>query len=273
MNPPEKAGADPRAAQQGEWWWPENLIADDRRISQSEDLTALDPRTDFGSYRMLCEGIEPEATQIATHNDVQPAQKVAAIARLLRISEPTDILDAGCGVGYTTAALAKHYPRAKVLGVDVSTDGISYAQRTHSKGKFMVAPLSPEAANVGCFDLIFCFEFYPFSRNANTQVQRDYIEYFVDQLNENGQLVIYQTWNNARSLSAVYDSIVQALPNLQFTVYKIPHPKLLDRFPWALAQLIAVSLGMVTGRELLRKVLVIDRRGSTIDAGAASGVS
>jgi len=269
----DKEGVNRPVAQQSEWWRPENLLSDDRRISQSEDLTALDPRTDFGSYRMLCEGAEPESTQIATHNDVQPGHKVAAIARLLRIAEPRDILDAGCGVGYTTEALAKHYPRAKVLGVDISTDGITYARRKHRKAGFMVAPLSPEAVKIGLFDLIFCFEFYPFSRNADAQVQRDFIEYFIDQLNENGQLVIYQIWNNAQSLSAVYDSLVSALPNLQLTVYKIPHPKLLGRFPWALAWLIAVALGMVTGRELLRKVLVIDRRSSKIDASSESGVS
>ena len=137
----EKTGVNRPAAQLREWWRPESLMSEDRRISQSEDLTALDPRTDFGSYRMLSEGVEPEVTQIATHNDVQPEQKVAAIAKLLRIVEPTCILDAGCGVGFTTEALAKHYPHAKVLGVDISTDGISYARRTHRKAVFTAAPL------------------------------------------------------------------------------------------------------------------------------------
>jgi trans-aconitate methyltransferase len=35
---------------------------------------------------------------------------------------PEHIVDLGCGLGFTTDALSKVYPDAKVLGIDISTD-------------------------------------------------------------------------------------------------------------------------------------------------------
>lgn len=41
---------------------------------------------------------------------------------------PTSILDVGCGGGFFTQRLAKHYPEAAVTGIDLSRDAIDFAK-------------------------------------------------------------------------------------------------------------------------------------------------
>lgn len=53
----------------------------------------------------------------------------ATFSALKHIQEPLSILDVGCGGGFFTIKLAKKYPRAKVVGIDVNPLAIEYAQR------------------------------------------------------------------------------------------------------------------------------------------------
>jgi len=253
---------------QQDWWRVENLELEERQVRKTQDQSKLDPRNDFGSYRLLLHGIDSKTAQISEHNDVQPRRKVEAIARLLRVTNPASVLDVGCGVGYTTEALALKYPGAEVLGVDLSSDGITFARRMHRKANFDVRPVVPDGPSLGCFDLIFCFEFYPFTRNADAVVQTSYIRYFINQLEPGGQLVIYQAWRNPHSLSAVYEKLIAAMPEFRFDIHVIAHPKLLAVLPSSLARLAGAVLGKLFGKELLRKVLLI----SSSDIANGAGV-
>lgn len=47
------------------------------------------------------------------------AERLLARLDLIRLA-PARILDAGCGTGYCTRALARRYPRAQVLGLDIA---------------------------------------------------------------------------------------------------------------------------------------------------------
>jgi 2-polyprenyl-3-methyl-5-hydroxy-6-metoxy-1,4-benzoquinol methylase len=242
---------------QQDWWRVENLLLEERQVRETQEQSKLNPRNDFGSYRLLLQGIDSKTAQISEHNDVQPRRKVEAIARLLRVTNPASVLDVGCGVGYTTEALALNYSGAEVLGVDLSSDGIAFARQMHRKAFFDVRPVVPEGPSIGRFDLIFCFEFYPFTRNADAEVQTSYIRYFINNLKPGGQLVIYQVWRNPHSLSAVYEKLIAAMPELRFDMHVIAHPKLLAVLPSPLARLAGALLGKLFGKELLRKVLLI----------------
>lgn len=253
--------------QQNEWWRAENLQSEERRIRRASDTSTVDPRTDYGSYRMLLSGSDAAQSQIGSHNELAPEHRLTAIAPLLRMKDPAAILDAGCGAGFTTQVLALHYPGAYVLGVDISEDAVTYARSNHPQASFRVMSLVPLGERAGYFDLVFCFEFYPFTRNDDAQVHAEYISYFMDQITTYGQLVIYQVWNNPESLSAVYDELVHNMPQFRFNLYRIPHPKLLARLPVPLARIVAEVASLLSGKELMRRVLVIDRNGLADLAG------
>ncbi len=85
------------------WWHPQNLKESER--TQREQL---DPNTDFGSYRLALLGKSPETSMINEHNDIRPDRRVRWIAKTLGLRGNHKILDAGCGLGFTSAALKRY---------------------------------------------------------------------------------------------------------------------------------------------------------------------
>lgn len=246
---------DGQTRRDDDWWRPENLV----KIQGASADAAPDARTDFGSYRLLLEGAAADTSQIAIHNDVHPLPKVRAIARLLGPRHPQTILDAGCGAGFTTEALTRVYPGADVLGVDLAVDAIAYASRTHKQARFVAAPISVDAPPLGTFDLIFCFEFYPFTRNTDAAAQANFIRYFMHQLRPGGALVIYQTWKNANSLASCYDAVRALTPELHYAKHPTPHARLAARMPHRLAQIMSRLATTVAGRDWQKPIVVVTR--------------
>ena len=194
------------------------------------------------------------------HNDLNPAEKIKAINNLLGSIRPIRILDAGCGMGFTTASLAEFYKGAEVLGVDISRDAIVFANKNHKQAKFLSTAISPDCEKFGIFDLIFCIEFYPFTRNSDFELQAKFIEYFSSQLSVNGKIIIYQLWNNPSSLSSVIDKIFERLPNLVYFKKIIPHPKLTSHLPTPLAWIVNYLLEKIFKKEYSKTILIIQTR-------------
>ena len=72
---------------------------------------------------------------------------------------PRTILDAGCGEGFGTAALAARFPGARVVGLDASAPAVAFA-RAHfgavaafEEGSVYALPFPP-----GAFDAVICSE-------------------------------------------------------------------------------------------------------------------
>lgn len=77
-------------------------------------------------------------------------------ARLSR--EGARIVDVGCGHGWSTIALARAYPGAKVVGLDVDAPSIAAATR-HAEGVPNVSFREADGAGItGAFDVAFVFE-------------------------------------------------------------------------------------------------------------------
>ena len=242
-----------------DWWRPENL-AEVERDFRERTPEELNKSTDFGAYRMLLTGVDDESSGITLHNDVTPLAKVRAIATLLGTPQPRTILDAGCGAGFTTKALAATYPGATVLGVDLAEDAIAYASTHHPEAKFLARSISPSSGPLGEFDTIFCFEFYPFTRNTEVAFQVEFIRYFMSQLTPNGRLVIYQTWKNTNSLATIFDQVKAATPELDYRVITTPTPRLSARLPLRLAIALSVLASRVGGRDWAKPMIVVTRR-------------
>ncbi len=72
------------------------------------------------------------------HGFYQPIAE--AIAHCLP-DQPLTVLDAGCGEGYYARLLARQFPEAQLIGLDISRDAITAAAREQSPANWLVADL------------------------------------------------------------------------------------------------------------------------------------
>jgi SAM-dependent methyltransferase len=77
------------------------------------------------------------------------------LVKTMPAREPGRILDFGCGLGLTAAALAELFPKAEVVGIDTAEEAIRFAQneRGSSRVRFQTLDLFSEK---DAFDLAYC---------------------------------------------------------------------------------------------------------------------
>jgi trans-aconitate methyltransferase len=172
-----------------EWFDPETL---DVRQGVVYRTRADDPEIggDFGSYAIANRGAGLAESGIGNHNLVYARQRVKLYDIILRGQTLNRIADIGCGLGITTNALACHYHNAEVLGLEISADAVEFAQNNFKRAKFVRTVVAPSIPLPGPFDLILCQEFYPFTRTADLNTHRNYIDYFMGHLSPDGILLI-----------------------------------------------------------------------------------
>jgi SAM-dependent methyltransferase len=88
---------------------------------------------------------------------------VSEVDRRLRSAPPARVLDLGCGLGASSVALARAYPRAQVLGVDLDQASITEARAQAAQAGVAdrVTFLVSDAVHVNAeapFDLVTIFE-------------------------------------------------------------------------------------------------------------------
>ena len=111
-------------------------------------------------------------------------------------------------MGFTTFQIKNIFKESDVIGVDISQDAITYAKKKFGKCEFICQGIEPKNDIIDEFDLIFCFEFYPFTRTNDWDTHNEYINYFLKNLRSDGLLIIYQLWTNQNSLSANYSELL-----------------------------------------------------------------
>jgi len=245
---------------ENDWWLPSRLKADEASARLLNDFSQLDEKGDFGSYRRLVLGDSLENSNASVHNDLFPRSKVQQISRFFDFGNPTTILDAGCGLGYTTTVIADLFPKAHVLGIDLAEDAIAYATSNHKNASFGVIALDPSAERMGTFDLIFCFEIYPFSRNRDASYQSQLIKNLSENLSSGGKIIISQTWRNQDALPPILSQVTDMCPDLSFNVIAYPHPRIPLWLPRNLALYAAKAVEKLTGKEAVKKLIVISKR-------------
>jgi len=245
---------------ENDWWLPSRLKADEASTQLLNDFSQLDTKGDFGAYRRLVLGDSLENSNASVHNDLFPRSKVHQIFRYLDLGKPKTLLDAGCGLGYTTTVIAELLPEAHVLGIDLAEDAIAYATSTHKNASFGVVALDPSAERIGSFDLIFCFEIYPFSRNRDVAYQSQLIKNLSENLSSSGKIIISQTWRNKDALPPVLGEVTEMCPDLLFQVVSYPHPRIPLWLPRKLALYAAKVVEKLTGKEVVKKLIVISKR-------------
>ena len=245
---------------ENDWWMPSRLKADEASARLLNDFSLLDTKGDFGAYRRLVLGDSLENSNASVHNDLVPRSKVHQILRFLDLGNPKTVLDAGCGLGYTTTVIAEVFPEAHILGIDLAEDAIAYATKQHNNASFGVVALDPSGDRIGIFDLIFCFEIYPFSRNRDVSYQSQLIKNLSENLSSGGKIIISQTWRNKDALPPILSQVINTCPELTFDVVAYPHPRLPLWLPRKLALYSAKIVERITGKEAIKKLIVISKR-------------
>jgi len=243
------------------WWKPENLEIQQLECQKIDDLSALDSQGDFGSYRKVLLGNSIESSGLASHNDLNPEEKILYVHSLIkkRKSDKLNILDVGCGAGFTSESLGVFYDQSNVTGVDISQDGIEYAKKKHHKANFICQMVDSNNSKIGCFDLIYAFEFYPFTRTNDFDTHTSFLRYFLSQLNLGGELVLYQKWNNIDSVANNLKSIKKIFPDYSFDLNFVPYKKIKKIVR---NRLVSIAISMIIGkiqRRSLVKVLIISK--------------
>ena len=210
-----------------DWWLPENLTIIEDEIAKIEDLKDLDAHGDFGSYKIMLRTNDINLSQITSHNNINPSYRVRAVKKLLGDFIPHKILDLGCGLGFTTNELSKFFPNAKVTGIDISKDGIIYAEKNFPNCQFFTEAIDPKNLDKKYdADLICAFEFYPFTRTSQIEYHRSFLKYILDRLNYGGKFVIIQLWTNPESLAENYERLAEEFSEYKFSSYVIPYNKI-----------------------------------------------
>lgn len=77
------------------------------------------------------------------------------LAAAIPLQSAKRILDAGCGPGNSTAVLAERFPKAQLLGIDLSEDMLAAAQRQLPQAAFILKDLEGDLTDLGTFDVVF----------------------------------------------------------------------------------------------------------------------
>ena len=242
-----------------EWWRAENLNKSQDKFRKINDFSNLDPKNDFGSYRRVLLGDDFSSSMLTSHNDLSPETKIKFIHGLYDLGQESalDILDVGCGLGFTSECLGRFYKNSNVLGVEVSEDAIVYAKTNHKNAKFLCEMIRPEGPKMGNFDLIFAFEFYPFTRTSDINVHCSYLNYLIEQINEGGRVILYQDWDNHKSIVPNLKEIKKRFPLYNFKLIYFPHRKVLEICKFKpLAKIIDFMLCKIFNKGI-NKVLII----------------
>ena len=180
-----------------------------------------------------------------------------------------NILDVGCGAGFTTHELGNFYSDSLVVGIDISRDGISYAKERFKNEKFFCQAIDPKNPPLGEYDLIFCFEFYPFTRTTSLKTHKDYLVYFLSQLKQDGKLILYLEWNNKTksplgvppnaSISINIDQLKIELNQYQFNINIVPNKRIISLIKFRYLSVVVDKFVRFVLRKNYNKAVIISK--------------
>ena len=245
-----------------DWWAIENLAKQQAKALETNDFAKLEAYGDFGSYRRVLLGDEMDGSMLSFHNSLNPKLKVVYCQKLLKSNIETieSVLDVGCGMGHTANEIASLYPNAKVLAVDIASDAIKFGHSRFPNVDFICQGVDPEGSKLGEFNIIYAFEFYPFTRTSDSTVHTDYIRYLVSQLKLDGSLVIHLLWEQKESIFSTYTSLKVDFPDLKFEVRTVPAERIIKIFKIKPLCLFINAIACFLLRRAQNKVIIISKK-------------
>ena len=117
------------------------------------------------------------------------------------------ILDAGCGSGMSTAALAAVFKNAEIIGADLSENMLEAAKKTLPEIDFVQRDCGEPLYDMGKFDLIFSNAFMQWLTN-----QEEFINNSFEMLNENGVFAAQIPLSHLMPIRSCINEAKSALP-------------------------------------------------------------
>lgn len=244
-----------------EKWITENLLKLQAEAQNTDNFSDLESFGDFGSYRRVLLGDELQSSMLAYHNQLKPEAKIDFCHGFLkcRAEEVLSILDLGCGMGFTAKALASFYKNADVTAVDISIDAIEYGKKNFPGIDFRCQAVDPENPEIGQFDVIFAFEFYPFTRTNDLEIHSQWLTYLLSQLTPSGHLVIHLLWNQPRSVFSTISRLEKDYPDFKFATHTVPSGKIHRIVKIGFLSVLVDSIARLFLRRAPNKAIVISR--------------
>ncbi|MBR9971887.1 class I SAM-dependent methyltransferase [Magnetospirillum sulfuroxidans] len=168
-----------------EWMQPDRLAQ-----SAESERGNLSAHGDFGCYARVNSTGSLADSGIESHNLVFADGRGALYKQMWRGLRLNAIADIGCGLGLTSAALARQFPAASVYGYELSPDAIEFARRSFPQVTFECRVINKDCALERRLDLILCQEFYPFTRTADLVLQIDVLRGLRNNLADGGCIIV-----------------------------------------------------------------------------------
>ena len=153
------------------------------------------------------DGWKPDLYLKFAKERTQPTKDLVA---RIEVEAPAQIIDLGCGPGNSTAELARRWPDARLVGLDVSPAMIEKARQSGLRAEWVLASMA-ELPRLGHFDVIFS--------NAAIQWQPDHetlLKMFLGQVIPGGVLAVQVPEFDSIPLSWAIDEAARMPDRAQF---------------------------------------------------------
>lgn len=122
---------------------------------------------------------------------------------------PLRVLDAGCGTGHTTVALARRFPELTFLGVDFSDSSIRVARRAAchlTNVSFERADITNDLARLGQFSMVLSFGVLHHTRDIEASLRC-----IVRQIAPGGRLLLWLYGRHGRARHCLNQAFIRLL--------------------------------------------------------------
>lgn len=205
------------------------LASPDRLMLQDLEARSADPDSvtkgsDFGSYARANRGAGLADSGIEHHNLTAPMTRVRIYRSAIKQQKIDSIADLGCGLGFTSAALAEVFSTSNVTGFDVSKDACEFASRKWPTLSFRSEAITSNTSLPMKYDLILAQEFYPFTRTSDSNIHVQFAQTLASSLTEKGVALITLTEGSPESILSNFNSTKATLGDQGFTLRKFSLP-------------------------------------------------
>jgi len=211
---------------------PEKLKQQDAEARNSSP-ESISIGSDFGSYARANRGSGLTGSGIEHHNLIASINRVRIYRDAIGKVKIATVADLGCGLGFTTSALAQIFATSTVTGYEISRDACEFARKTWPDLTFIPEAVCPNTKLNAKYDLIVAQEFYPFTRTNDPEIHESFINTITQSLTENGIALLTLTEGSPESILIHAGHLARKLEasNISMTVFSLPFDRIYAILP------------------------------------------